>query len=96
MNPRTSSLGFLDAYTRIPAVMSNFDGEIDLAIAEKLRSGPYWAPYPACDFYGMVWWRQDLECWACEIFRHGQSVDTLYAEDLPGIMEQARRRYGSR
>lgn len=74
-------------------VMSNFDHVIEKDIEEKLREGNCYAGYPAWNFHGTVMYKDNK--FICEIKRYGCLIDTIEAETLEGIMEEASNRYGA-
>jgi hypothetical protein len=87
MEGRPKELRFIDE-----AVMSNFDHEINIEIANKLREGGYYADYSAWNFHGEVWY--DDGKWKCEIRRYHRHIKTIVADTLKEIMEQASHEYG--
>ena len=74
------------------SVMSNFDHQIDLGIAKKLKDGKYYSGYPAYNFHGTVWY--DNGKWKCKIKRYRIHIDTIIADTLEEIMNEASEKYG--
>lgn len=80
-------------FTEYPdAIMSNFDREIDYKVAEQIKSKPFFSQYSAWNFCGYVWWQN--EKWHCEIWTHHAIRETISADTLPEIMNEACSKYG--
>jgi len=80
------------ALEMLDSVMSNFDGVIDNEIAAQLEGGEYCAPYPACNFYGIVWKSGDK--FACQIDQYGFHVETMRAGTLAELRDAVSDEYG--
>lgn len=74
-------------------VMSNFDHDIDEAVAAKLVTGNYVAGYPAWDFHGTVWFQDGV--FKCQVKRYLAHVATIEAPTLRELMSECCRRYGA-
>lgn len=75
------------------AVMTNFDGSIDEAVARVLADGKHYAQYAGWNFCGYVW--RDGEQWACEVWTYGSPREVVRAETLQDIMTAVGDTYGS-
>lgn len=73
-------------------VMSNFDGEIDQGIAERLKDETAIADYPAWDFHAQVWFEDGI--YYCLIKQYREHIATLEASTLKELMEEACSQYG--
>ena len=83
-------------FIEIDLEMSNFDHRIDDRLADKLKSGKFYVSYTAWNFFGKVWWDSNRipPCFICEIWRYGEIVNYIYADNLKGIMDEACDLYG--
>lgn len=77
-------------------VMTNFDHSIDDKIVNYLKNEEVTATYSAYNFNGQVWWNRTKNLWSCEVWQYRQHVNTLHAESLRNIMDEACKLYGSR
>jgi len=74
--------------------MSNYNHTIDGGLESLLKNNPNaLAYYYAWNFLGKVSYKDKL--FICEILIHNQHVNTLQADNLLGIMNQACELYGS-
>ena len=80
-----------EGYEEIEEVMSNFDREVDQEVADQLKSGKYFAPYPGWNFYGRVWWEDE---WFCEVWVQGSYDGTYNASTLEELMKDVSDFYG--
>ena len=86
-----------DDYVEIEdEVMTNLDHSIDEEIAERLKNEEIWAQYSAWDFCGYVWWNRESNQWSCMIWVYRSHVETIHADTLEEIMEEASKRHGGR
>ena len=92
MIKNTSNERFPENYERIEEVMSNYNHEIDRDVEEQLKSGEYCSAYPAWNFHGIVWFDSGL--WKCMIEQYRVHIETIVAESLEEIMEEASLKYG--
>lgn len=76
----------------IGTVMSNFDREIDTALAEQLRSGDCVGEYTGWNFFGYVWF-EDGEFY-CMVKQYQAHAATLSAQTLEELMEDVSARFG--
>jgi len=74
-------------------VMSNFDGEIDTEIAEKLKEENSYADYPAWNFHANVWLKDGI--YYALVRRYHNHESTEQAETLEELMVICREEYGS-
>ena len=73
-------------------VMSNFDHTIEKEIEEAIKGEPYWSQYAAWNFYGQIWWENDM--WHCLVRCYGTERETISALSLEEIMIEASAKYG--
>jgi len=73
-------------------VMSNFDKEIDRDVEKQLKEGNCYAGYPAWNFHGTVYYKDDK--FYCEIWTYGFPNELINAETLEEIIELASDKYG--
>lgn len=74
--------------------MSNLDHTVDKNLAEVLRGEKVFAQYSAWNFYGYVWWDRESNKFNCQIMVYGDHKETLSADNLKEIMEEASDKYG--
>jgi len=74
-------------------LMSNFDHQIEPNAEELLKSSKIYGGYPGWNFHGDVWFEDNK--FYCEIWQWGNHVNTLEAESLREIMDEASEYYGS-
>lgn len=77
-------------------VMTNYDHSIDGDVAEQIKKSGASAQYAAWNFCGHVWWNKDRNLWSCEIWQNGTHVNTLHADSLLELMDEACKLYGSK
>lgn len=75
-------------------VMSNFDHEINIEIAEYLKRDDVIAYYSAWGFSGLVWFDKKDQVYKCRVSRYHNPV-AGYSGTLQQIMEAASGDYGS-
>ena len=80
-------------WTQIDSVMSNMDHEIDLDAEDKLKADKVYSSYPAWNFYSWVWY--EVGKFHCEIWTYGCYRETITADSLQDIMDQASSKYGN-
>lgn len=74
------------------SLMSNFDGEVDEAIAAKLRSGQFTAGYPGWNFHARCWFADGQYHARVKVYC---SVRGYYSADTPKeLMRAISERYG--
>lgn len=81
-----------DNLIQCDGTMSNFDFSIDDGVEEQLRSGDYWCPYAAWDFYGYVWFEGGT--FKCDVWRNGASSELIEANSLRELMHSVSDEYG--
>lgn len=81
-----------DIRIELDDVMSNFDRQIEKDIEKELKETLSYAGYAAWDFHGDVWYEDGK--FYCEIWRYHCHVNTLEADTLEEIMEEASEKYG--
>jgi hypothetical protein len=77
----------------IGTVMSNFDHAIDGELADKLKAGNFVGDYTAYDFFGYLWFVDDV--YKCAVMRYHRHIETIENADLAEIMRECSERYGS-
>ena len=82
-----------DDFENIDDVMTNFDGSIEDGAEETLKTGKVWGGYAAWDFYGKVWFDGRFKC---QIMQYHNHVNTIVADSLQEIMDEACSLYGSK
>ncbi len=83
-----------EGYSSLTTVMSNADHSIKSDIADKLKTGKFYAQYAGWNFCGYVFW--DKNQWACEIWVYHNHEKTIKAETLSEIMDIVSEEYGSK
>ena len=73
-------------------IMSNFDGEIQNDVAEKIKNEKLFSSYPGWNFHGTVW--HEDGSWHCEVWVYGSTHRTISKETLPEIMDSVCADYG--
>lgn len=73
-------------------IMSNLDKEIIQETVEAIKGKALFSPYPGRDFWGKVWWQNDL--WHCEVWVYRVFQETFSAETLEEIMKSVCSEYG--
>ncbi len=81
-------------YRQPSNVMSNYDGEIDFAVATLLKETISYAGYPGANFFGRVWWDTEIERWSCEVWVHKSWRRTVSATRLEDVMSVVCGAYG--
>ncbi len=76
------------------SVMSNFDREIDQAVAERLRTEERFSRYAGWNFNGRVWWDRELSVWKCEVWTYGSPKDVVLSDTLEDVMTTVSNRWG--
>lgn len=71
----------------------DFEGNVNLEIADKIKHTTYFSSYPAFDFYGIVWWHDELGYWAIQIQQTGAYRETILGAYLDEIVKAIRCRY---
>ena len=80
---------------KLDRVASNFDHVIDRDIAEKLKTGPFLSTYSAWNFHGTVWWDCELSKYCCLISQYHDEIETIIADSIQDIMDDACDKYGT-
>lgn len=73
-------------------IMSNYDYLIIEETAEAIKGKELYSHYAGWNFNGQVWWENDL--WHCEVWCYGSYQQTVSAETLNKIMNNACSIYG--
>lgn len=73
-------------------VMSNFDGQINAEVAERLAGGGCWAGHSAWNFKGVVWF--DGGRWHEQVSEYHAAVDSFSADTLADLMKLVNDEYG--
>lgn len=73
---------------------SNFDGIINENVVNQLKSGNFYAAYPAWEFYGSVWFDKETQTFCCRIMRYQSHVETIEAFEPREIIDECCDRYG--
>lgn len=81
-----------DDFEHVGVLMSNFDGEIEEGAEEKLKAGSTWGEYTALNFWAAVWW--DGSKFQAMIKQFHAHIDTIEADSLREIMDEASDKYG--
>lgn len=64
-------------------IMSNFDHEVDQAVAQKLRDEKVLAPYPGWDFWACCWFSKGQFHAAVNTYRvHRATISAATPEEL--------------
>ncbi|ULT39932.1 hypothetical protein KRR40_34420 [Niabella defluvii] len=71
----------------------DFDGNINLEIADKIKHTTYFSRYPDFDFQGIVWWHDELGYWAIQIQKIGAYRETILGAYLDEIVNAIRSRF---
>lgn len=74
-------------------VCSNFDHKINEEVVERLKSGRWYAIYPAWGWRGEVWYADGL--FHCQVRQHGMVVDTKSASDFSELKDELCNSFGS-
>ena len=74
-------------------VMSNFDHQIDEAVATRIKESGEWSAYAGWNFHGRVWWTG--EKWACEVWCYHEAQEVVTAPSLEELMEGVSSQYGA-
>jgi len=84
-----------DSWERLPdTVMSNFDHDIDGAVADVLKERKAVAAYTGWNFCGYVWWDSAADEWACEVWVYHEPQEVVRAAELRDIMDEVCATYG--
>lgn len=65
------------------SIMSDIDGSIDYELAEQIKGKPLYTSYPAYNFIGYIWWRNDK--WCCEFWRYNCPNGYIECDTLEDI-----------
>jgi hypothetical protein len=84
-----------DYYELEKEFCSNFDHEIDYDVADKLKTLPAFAVYPAYQWYGKVWFDKVHDIYCCRVTRHGTYVGTVYASTADDLKTKCCSIYGN-
>lgn len=76
-------------------VMSNCEHTIDKTIEAELKEKEEYGCYAGWNFFGYVWWKRDVQRWACDVWQYHKSVEVVEAETLEEIMQLVCDKYGS-
>lgn len=71
---------------------SNFDGEINFDIAEKLKAGDVYATYPSRDWFGLVYYEDNK--YKCCVKRYQSVVGTVEGSTPEELKENVCDKYG--
>lgn len=67
-------------------IFSNFTDEIDYLVAEEIKYKPLSAPLTAWDYFGLVWWNDDIGYWCVEIWQFNKYKTTHISEHLEDLI----------
>lgn len=85
-------------FVELPAkdTIIDYEGNVNVEIADKIRRANFFSRYPAVDFHGIVWWHAELGYWAIQIIQIGAYRETLLGKYLDELVKAIRSRYGKR
>lgn len=79
----TNFCKYPESYKRINIeVLSNFDDKIDNKIVERLKNESVLADWPACNFFGTVWYDKRKKKFAVYVEVYGQHHGTYFASTM--------------
>jgi len=82
-----------DLYKQYPEdLLTNFDHSIMPDAENILKSNKVYSQYSAWDFCGYVWFENGK--FYCEIWRYNSHINTIKANSLEEIMDEASTKYG--
>lgn len=81
---------------RSDGIFSNLTNEIDYQVAEAIQYKPLSAALTAWDFFGVVWWNDEIGYWCIEIWQFNQYKATHIAETLEALIQEIRDEYGNK
>ena len=82
-------------WTELDEVMSNFDHQIEIEIADRLqKEAGTWARYPGWNFNGRVWWNREEAVWQCEVWQYHVPLEIISASSPKDLMNEVSDKYG--
>lgn len=82
-------------YALMENFCSNFDHEINHAVAVKLKEEFAYAGYPAWHWHGKVWYDRDENKYCCRVLRYGTFVGTVYGATPEELKTELCKTYGN-
>ncbi len=64
------------------ALLSNKDASIDYLRAMRIMGTPFFGTFAAWNYFGKLWWNDDLGYWCVEIWKHRDYQVTHLCETL--------------
>lgn len=68
-------------------------GQINIDIANQIKGSSNFSIYPARDFWGYVWWHEQIGYWAIEITQLSAYRETLFGDYLDELVKAVKERY---
>lgn len=72
--------------------MSNCFFDADPGIEEELRTGEVWCSYAGWNFYGYVWFEDDV--FKCEVWQYKCPIEIIEASSVDALMHAVSSEYG--
>lgn len=87
---------FIDSYTKIGEVASNFDYTVDdeIALRLKLEENTV-AGYPCWDCHCMVWYDKNKSKYGCRVKKYSFVCDVFYKNTVKEIVEYVVQKHSA-
>lgn len=81
---------------RSEEVYFNLTPKIYWEVVDFIRNKPLSAAITAWNYFGIVWWQDELGYWGIEIWQKNQWIATYMQEDLEDLLREVRAAYGKK
>jgi len=87
-----------DSFTeyRSDSIFSNLTNETDYQVAKAIKYKPLSAALTAWDYFGVVWWNDDIGYWCAEIWQFNKYKATHISEFLENLIQEIREEHGNK
>ena len=78
---------------RSEGVHFNLTQKINRDVVDFIKNKPLIAAITAWDYFGIVWWQDELRYWGIEIWQKNQWNTTYMQQDLEGLLREVKEIY---
>ncbi|WP_341836917.1 hypothetical protein WJU16_03385 [Chitinophaga pollutisoli] len=79
---------------RSDGIFSNLTNEIDYLVVKAIKYKPLSAALTAWDYFGVVWWDDDIGYWCVEIWQFNKYKTTHISESFEDLIQEIQEKYG--